>query len=255
MITFILALMSKPTVTPLPVVLLLMDYWPLKRLNIKAVVEKLPLLIIAFLSADITYKSQELTAGVLPPSGRGLWDIPLILCHNIVFYLYKLVWPFNLSSHYAFPQTMSLANGMILAGVIGTIILLTILVISWRWTRALVVGWLFFFIAIFPTMGVIGFTNVIASDKYFYFPAIGLLMIAAWALSKLWAGSGGRPPLPARVVVILATVGLTAGLFVRNPRLSDHLADYQTARRAHAGLGGAREHPALQLGGGLLPRT
>ncbi|MFH0980558.1 MAG: glycosyltransferase family 39 protein, partial [Planctomycetota bacterium] len=55
LVWFVLALMSKPTTTPLPVLLLLLDYWPLRRLNKRAVLEKVPFLIIAGLSAVITF--------------------------------------------------------------------------------------------------------------------------------------------------------------------------------------------------------
>src|SRR6185369_14853949 len=69
---------------------------------------------------------------------------------------------------------------------IGTLILIPALVLSLRWTRSLLTGWLFFFIAIFPTLGVIGFTNVIASDKYAYLPSFGLLMVLGYWLARAW---------------------------------------------------------------------
>ena len=50
--------------------------------------------------------------------------VPLILCHNIVFYLYKIVWPVRLSSHYPFPDPLAISHPMVVAGVGGTLALI-----------------------------------------------------------------------------------------------------------------------------------
>ena len=218
LLLYVLALMSKPTSTPLPVLLLLLDCWPLRRLSRRALLEKIPFLVIAGVSSVITVVSQARAGGVAMPAAESHWRIPLTLCHNIVFYLYKIVWPSDLTPWVAIPEPFSLANHMLLAGVIGTTLLIVLLLISLRWTRGPAVGWLFFFVAIFPTMGVIGFTRVIASDKYAYLPAIGLLLVLTWALSRLWA----NPPrvlTPAvwRVGIVLVALSL-AGLEARAAR-------------------------------------
>lgn len=181
---FALALLAKPTCTTLPVMLLLLDWWPLNRLNRRAILEKLPFFIVAAIFAVITVISQDRTAFTAPPDAGPPNRVPLVLCHNIIYYLYEIVWPRQLTSHYLLPDPLDLSNRFILAGVIGTCVLIPLLLVSLRWTRAFVAGWLIFFVAIFPTMGVIGFTNVIASDKYVYLPAIGLLMIVAWAMGR-----------------------------------------------------------------------
>ncbi len=183
---YILALMSKPTSLPLPVMMLLLDYWPLKRLNRRAILEKLPLFVVTAVFALITYISQSRTGTTVSPTQYGPQRIPLILCHNIIFYLYKIIWPANLSSHYAFPEPLALSNPIILTAVIGTAILVPLLIISLRWTPAAMTGWLLFFIAISPTIGIIGFTNVIAADKFAYLPSLGLLMLLTSLLSWLW---------------------------------------------------------------------
>ena len=202
---FILGLLAKPTSTPLPVLLLLLDAWPLRRLRWRGLLEKVPFLVIAGVSAVITVVSQGRTAALALPHQYAPGWIPLTIAHNIVFYLYKIVWPVPLSPHVPFPQPLDVSSPMVLAGVIGTPILVLGLLVSLRWTRALAVGWLFFFVAIFPTLGVIGFTQVIASDKYAYLPVTGLLMILAWAAGRAW-DSPSRP--------IAVRVGLTAGLLL-----------------------------------------
>ena len=181
-ILYILALMSKPTSTPLPVLLLLLDYWPLRRLSKKAIVEKVPLFVICGISAVITMISQGRTATIITPLHRTSADVFFILCHNIVFYPYKMLLPLNLWSHYTFPEPMNMSNPMVCAGVVGSCIFAVVVLFSVRRTRSLLTCWLFFFIAIFPTMGIIGFTNVIASDKFAYLPSLGFLILLAFGI-------------------------------------------------------------------------
>jgi tetratricopeptide (TPR) repeat protein len=211
---FLLALMSKPTATMLPLVLMLMDWWPLGRLRLRTLIEKIPLFVISGLSAVVTVVSQGRTASVEMPTEHDAGRVLLTLCHNIVFYLRKTVWPTKLSVFYPAPERLALSDPMVLAGVIGTCLLVVALLLSLRWTRALVVGWLIFFVAIFPTMGVIGFTHVIAADRYMYLPLIGFLLILGWLLNGLWNtapwGLGVAAGRLTAVAIGVSLVGLEA---------------------------------------------
>jgi tetratricopeptide (TPR) repeat protein len=223
MVMYVLALMSKPTSTPLPVLMLLMDFWPLGRLKWRTVLEKLPFFTVGGVFAVITYISQSRTAIVVTPGEYGPQYILPILCHNIIFYLYKIVWPVNLSSHYAYPQPLGLSNPMVLVGVIGTCVLIPLLVISLHWTRAILTGWLFFFVAIFPTMGVVGFTNVIASDKFAYLPSTGLLMVLASFLG--WLCNSVNKLTTRRIAVIITVLALAGAEAVATRRNLVHWRD------------------------------
>ena len=208
--TYVLALMSKPTSTPLPLLMLLMDYWPLGRWKWTNVLEKLPFFVVGGISAIITYISQSSAAPALVAGGYGFERIPLVLCHNIIFYLYKIIWPANLSSHYVFPEPLGLSDPIVLAGVIGTCMLVPLLVISLRWTRAAMVGWLFFFVAIFPTIQILRFSNVIAADKFAYLPSVGLLMVVSSLLNRFCrTRTAGKPT--ARRMAVTITVLVLAG--------------------------------------------
>lgn len=207
LLMYILAIMSKPISLPLPILMLLLDYWPLERIKWRAILEKIPFYFCCSVFAIITYLSQSKTSGVTLPGDYGIERIPLIFCHNIIFYLSKIICPFNLSSHYPFPNPLILSNPKVLIGVIGSCILLPSLVISLRWTRGLLTGWLFFFLAILPSMQIIGFSNVIASDKFAYLPSIGLLMVLTsfliWFCSH---GSTNKTKVRYRVVIPIILV-------------------------------------------------
>jgi tetratricopeptide (TPR) repeat protein len=204
---YCLGLLSKPTSIPVPMVMILMDYWPLRRLSRRTVLEKVPLFVLGGVFAVITYISQTGTAthylGL--PADTNPWRVPLVICHNIIFYLYKIVWPANLSSHYAYPAPLTLSHPMILMGVIGTCILVPLLLISLRWTRAVLIGWLIFFVAILPTMQIVRFSIVIASDKFVYLPSVGLLMILASLLLWLF-GTGERAKVAVKRTTVAAIV-------------------------------------------------
>jgi tetratricopeptide (TPR) repeat protein len=208
LVMYVLALLSKPTSTPLPLMLLLLDLWPLRRLKMSCVWEKLPFFIAGGISAIITFISQSTSSSITSPVEYGVWRVPLVVCHNIVFYLYKMVWPAELTSHYAFPENLSLSNPMILAGVTGTLLLIPLLLISLYRTRAALTGWLIFFIMLLPTMQVLQFSDVIASDKFAYLPSVGILM--ALTAFLIWI-SGKRRRIPAiMAIVILILAGSEA---------------------------------------------
>ena len=185
LITYVLALMSKPISLPLPALMLLIDFWPLNRLNWRTILEKLPLFAVASLFLVVAYISQSRTSGAQWPTQYGFRQVPLILSHDIIFYPAKMLWPVNLSSHYPFPKPLNLSQPMVCAGVIGTVVLVPLLILSLLRTRALLTGWLFFFIAVLPTMQVIRFSNVIASDKFAYLPSLGFLMLIAALITRL----------------------------------------------------------------------
>ena len=183
LIAYAAALLSKPTSTPLPLLMLLLDYWPLARFSKKTVLEKIPFLILGMIAAIITYLSQKNTSGATVYPGLQFLLVP---GYNIMFYLFKFIWPIHLSSFYPFPEPFTLANPVVAAMVGGTCLLIVILLVSWRWTKAFLIGWLFFFIALIPTMGGIRFNDVIASDKYAYLPLIGILIVLGWLLNRFW---------------------------------------------------------------------
>ena len=118
LIAYLLALLSKPTSSFLPFVMLLMDYWPLNRLSRKSLLEKLPFFALLIVFAVITFVSQLSGAGGLLPGQEqhSLLNPPLIICHNIIFYPLKMLWPANLSSHYTYPQPFAISNPKVFQG-------------------------------------------------------------------------------------------------------------------------------------------
>jgi protein O-mannosyl-transferase len=228
---FGLALLSKPTVTMLPLLMLLLDIWPLRRWSWRALIEKLPLFVLAGASAAITSISQSSSGGVVNPNSYPIWGMPLLLSHNIIFYLQKIFWPVGLSAYYPWPTPFSLSRPAVQVGLIGTIALLAVLILSLRWTRSLMISWLFFFVAILPAMGIIGFTTSIAADRFSYLPKIGLLMGLTYWIKRASESSGPRRSFVA--AAILCACAAEAGLtreYLQQWKDSESLLRYLVAR-------------------------
>ncbi len=209
-VTYMLALLSKPTSTPLPVIMLLIDYWPMRRLSRSAILEKLPFFALGGISGIITIISQSKGASIITPEVYGAMRVPLVICHNIIFYPSKMLWPFNLTPHNPFPNPLNLSQPMILIGVIGTFLLIIALLVSLRRTRGAMIGWLIFFIMVLPTMQALQFSDVIASDKFVYLPSLGVLLMLGGFLCWIFSPQKEKSGLTARgvaaVIMVLAIV-------------------------------------------------
>ena len=206
LLAYLMALMSKPTSVFLPFAMVLMDYWPLSRLSWKSVREKLPLFVLFIVFIVITFVSQLSAAGGWLPGHEhhGIQTPPLIICHNIIFYPFKMLWPASLSSHYAYPRPFVISNPEVLADVVAAVVLVILLIVSLRWTRAALAGSLIFFVVILPTMQIVKFSDVIAADKFAYLPSLGVLMMLACFLLWLYDNKLRRALIISIVILLLA---------------------------------------------------
>jgi len=255
LVSFIFALMSKPTSVPLPMLLLLLDYWPLNRLSRKAIIEKIPFLVIGGVFAIITMISQGRTSEVTMPGGHGPVRIVLIVAHNIIFYLYKILCPVSLSPHYPYPEPLTLSHPMVLAGVLGTCALAPALILSLRWTRSIVIGWLFFFVAIFPAIGVVGFANTIAADRFAYLPMVGLLLPLVVLLARLWGKSADASSSTGRRLAMLAVLAVVVIAYSAGTRKClKPWKDTETLHRHMVDYAPCASEPRCALGANLAKR-
>jgi tetratricopeptide (TPR) repeat protein len=181
----VLALLSKPSALPLPLLLLILDYWPLRRLDRRAVFEKLPLLAIAGVAAGLAFLSQARTAEVGLPWHQEAGRAIFVVCHNIVFYIEKVLWPARLFPLYLAPEPFNLSQPGVRVGIAGTIALAAAMVFALRRTRAVTACLGFFIVAVFPTLGVIAVHGAIAADRHMYLPLIGFALLAGWGLNRL----------------------------------------------------------------------
>ena len=204
---YVLALLSKPTSVMLPFLLLLLDFWPLKRINKSRLIEKIPYFVFFVLAVVVTFLSQNQAGKVSLMFGQSLTRIPLLLCYCFGFYLTKAVCPFNLSAYYPLAGPVTISQPLVLWSVLVTVVFVVLMLLTIRKTRALVVGVLFFSVAILPTTGVLTFTDVVVANRFMYLPILGLLLPVAalidWFLNTCQGFSGSVRKVVTIVIVLM----------------------------------------------------
>ena len=244
---FLLALLSKPSVTTLPLLLLLLDLWPLRRLSWSAVLEKWPFLLLSAASGAITIVAVARTweFGALPEV--SLLHTFLQVCYLLAFYLGKILWPVDLSCVYAPPAAFAFSNPVVLVSVLAVCGLTVLLVLAARRTWAPLVAWAFFVVALAPTFGILRWSVAIAYDRYLYFPALGIVLLLGAALAGAWRWSALRG-VASKAGLLVLVLGLAAaearGLRSTLRNWEDSLALWRHIARvapgtpdAHNGLG------------------
>lgn len=199
-----LGLMAKPMLVTLPMVLLLLDFWPLNRLASPAdlpglIREKMPMFGLVVASAVVTFIAQSRGAAVVQlvavPINRRIANA----CMAYLGYIRNTFWPTGLAAYYPYPES----PGPWWVGA-GVAFLAISLLAVWAAVRYpyLFVGWFWFAGTLVPVIGLIQVGNQSMADRYTYIPYIGLFIMIAWGAGEL----AKRFSLPH--VVVAASVGL-----------------------------------------------
>jgi len=188
MTLFALALMSKPMVVTLPVVLLLLDIWPLARPKMKSlIVEKVPLLALALATSVTTVIIQSRVGAMagleaLPASAR-LGNAAI----GYLAYVWKTVWPWPLAAFYPQFELSVLSVG----GAIAALLIITWAAFRVRANHPYVwVGWCWYLVTITPVIGFLQAGAQGMADRFTYVPMIGLLIALAWSVRPRLAPAG-----------------------------------------------------------------
>lgn len=210
------ALMSKPVAVTLPCVLLLLDFWPLKRLSFEtragwraAVLEKLPLLTMSVIAGWLTIECQRSIGTV---SSLEAIPMSLRLANALVgygWYLQKFIWPDRLSVFYPHPALVSSApwTALFWPAMISGLVLISIT--AWVcWNRRsspwLLVGWLWYLGVLAPMIGIMQVGEQQQADRYAYLPLAGIL----WALAIQGGQVAHDPRFLRRVLTTAAAASL-----------------------------------------------
>ncbi len=196
MASFIAALLSKPMAVTLPLVLLLLDFWPLQRTALsrfdwKAIWpllrEKIPLLVLSAAAALLALFAQGNAVAsfdFLPPSTRMANAV--LSC---VRYLQSTFWPSGLAVFYPYDRTLSVAEVVAAVLFLGG---LSILAYRLRHKAPyLLAGWLWYLVTLLPVIGLIQVGSQARADRYTYLPQIGIILMLVWGISS-WAARSDR---------------------------------------------------------------
>lgn len=197
---FVLGLASKPMVVTLPCVLLLLDFWPLCRIQgwkqsraktelpvpqasfSRLILEKLPLLALSAAASAVTVFAQR-------SGGAMRLVLPLyVRLQNAVYayalYIWKAFWPAWLAVFYPHP------GATLTVWQLGLAALFVISVSALVWwqrgaRRYLIVGWLWFLGTLVPVIGIVQVGEQAIADRYAYIPLIGIFVMAVWGAADL----------------------------------------------------------------------
>ena len=257
---FMLGLMAKPMLVTLPFVLLLLDYWPLRRMQFNSsaddrhswqrrspglllIWEKIPLFLLALVSSVVTFLAQKSGGAV---GSMEIYPLATRVSNALVAYVKyigKMIWPANLAVFYPYSGSLP-AWQVIGAGVLlGFITFVAIR--FFRQHPWFVVGWLWFVGTLVPVIGLVQVGLQAMADRYTYIPLIGLFVIVAWGVPQLMLRWRQKTKLIASsAVALLIILSVTSGLQMRywknSVTLFKHALDVTNDNyMAHNALGNA----------------
>ena len=184
---FILSCLSKATAVVFPAILILIDYLLNIQLNRKMFIEKIPLFLISLTFIIITYLLHKNGSLQTYTQQKTFIHRIIFACYDLLWYVYKLLIPTNLSNYYPYPDENAIPAIYYLSPVI-LVCILTLLCFFARKEKAILFGLTFYFLGIvlmlqlIPTGG--GFFNM--ADRYSYLPSVGLLFVAAHFINSAW---------------------------------------------------------------------
>lgn len=189
LLTYICAVLAKPTALPVAALLPVLDYWPLgshRQDRRKAWLDKVPFLVAGTACAAVAVISQAQAGDAGQTHFMKPHYLPLVLGYSVGFYLLKLVYPAGLVSDYSAPQPFGITNLEVLGCTVIALGFAVAIAMSLQRTRAWLAGALFFGIAILPTLGIVRFTSSMTANRSLYLPMVGLLLPLTWQANRWW---------------------------------------------------------------------
>lgn len=219
LVAFILGLLAKPMLVSVPIILLLLDYWPLGRLtrcrlpNLlpghqsmsavamwQAVYEKLPFFILAAASSCMTIYAQI--------SGKAIASVAMLplmaRLENALLsygaYLIKTFWPVRLAVFY--PLAIPIPTGPCVAAGFAVVGMTCFVIWEKDNSPYLITGWFWYLITLFPVIGIIQVGLQSMADRYTYIPLVGIFILLVWATADIFT----RLRVPRNITAICAVI-------------------------------------------------
>lgn len=249
---FVLALMSKPMAVSLPLVVLILDWYPLERISSprslrSAFLEKTPFFALSLISAVVTFLAQR--AG----GAMGLMEtVPLgsrivVASRSLIAYLWQMLFPMKLSPSYPYPKdSLPLSPEYVVAIVlVGGI---TIACIAVARTRKLwPASWAYYVVTLLPVLGLVQVGGQAMADRYTYLPSLAPFILAggaaAWGLKRMRGALRGLSVVLDILLILVLAVVTSSQIRVWKNSVSLWTAVIQkeptNAPRAYTNLGSA----------------
>jgi tetratricopeptide (TPR) repeat protein len=237
MVSFACGLMAKPMVITAPFVLLLFDWWPLRRfpsVNLKALlIEKLPLLVMIIPAAMVTLKAQKPAIAAVPIMQR-LGNAAV----SYVTYLVKAVWPSGLAVIYPLKNVSAATAAAAVVCFIGITAVALFCARRFPWVTT---GWFWYAGTLVPVIGIVQAGKQSMADRFTYIPLIGIFIAIVWLVAEFAPVRKFAPAAAAAVLIACAAASyVQAGYWKDSITLERHaLAVTADNDVAHVYLGSA----------------
>lgn len=213
---FILALMSKPMAVTLPVILILLDIYPLQRFKFnesittqkKIIVEKIPFFLLSALSTVLTITAQHTGGAVKTLELFPLADRILVAVRGFSFYLVKMIFPLSLSPYYPYPKNISLLSYEYFVPILLFFIVTIFCICAWKKGWKIFMGvWAYYVITLLPVIGIIQIGEQSAADRYTYIPSIFPFLLLGLGIAAVWKRAHKKVFVLFPIVLALVILG------------------------------------------------
>jgi Flp pilus assembly protein TadD len=214
-----LALLSKSMAVSLPVVLLVLDVYPLARLGgwagwlgaraRRVWLEKVPFIVLSGAASIIAVIAMARNQAIAPTTKLGGLDRLAVSVYSLVFYLWKTVVPLHLSPLYALPARIELLSWPYLGAAAVAATVSVVAALRWRRWPGLLAVWVSYVAILLPVLAIVQAGPQLAADRYTYLAGLGWALLIGAGLGAWWAAGSSRL-IQARRAAILAVAGTAA---------------------------------------------
>ena len=229
---FVLALLSKPMAVTLPIVLLILDWYPFGRIrSLKTLwtagIVKLPFFALSLASSVITVLAQSSGGALQPTELAPVSTRLLVAAKALVGYLGKMIWPLDLVPFYSYPKDSSLLSAEYISAI-ALVIGITIACAAIAKKQKLwLAAWGYYVVTLIPVIGIVQVGGQAMADRYTYLPSIGPFLVmgsaVAWGSAKIQERRGLNAALFSGAVVLLVFVPLSYLTFEQAGRWKNSL--------------------------------
>lgn len=201
---FCFSIMAKPMLVTLPLVFLILDYYPFARFDLKSIlvrnrevlVDKIPFLLLAAGVTCLTVIGHEAVGGLYGMESRPLGTRLFLMVHSLLFYPGKTLLPVNLAPLYIIKgDAVSLLSGKFICGTALISLISCGCLFLTRQTRLYLAIWTFYVVTLLPVSGLVTVGSQAAADRYTYFPGLAFALLFGLAMARLLLGWRSAPPI------------------------------------------------------------
>ena len=212
---FILALLSKPMAVSLPLVLLILDWYPLNRVDSlktfrAAFIEKLPFIFLSVISSILTIMAQNAEKAMQMMEFVQLQTRAIVAARSLIAYLWKMAVPLDLIPYYPYPKDPSFFSFEYLSAVVLVAGVTAACIIAAKKQKLWLSVWGYFVITLLPVIGIVQVGGQSMADRYTYLPSIGPFLLIGFAAA--WISTKWYEPKKRDKIVMLSSVAVA--LFV-----------------------------------------